>query len=61
MDARPLPSSPQSDLNRINEGINKLTVVLEDVIELNISVVFTTCAENKSDLKYWIIKQLEDW
>ena len=56
MDAKPLPTSPVSEGQNINEGIKKLTIHLTDVKELQLAVRFFT--EHKNNYEFIPV---EEW
>jgi len=60
LDAQPLPTSPQSNLNRSNEGIRKLVVIVDNCIELNLSVVFSLNTQSPI-LENWPDRGLGSW
>jgi len=61
LDAQPLPTSPQSEYNNPNRGIQKLTIHLEGVQKLDISVVFSPVAGDMERFDPAVLKSTGAW
>ncbi len=60
-DAVALPTSPQSILNRSNKGIKKLTLELNGIREVDISVVFTPVHSTPASATSVDVESLKNW
>ncbi len=61
MNAVPLPTSPQSEYNRPNKGIQKLTVSLNGVRKVDISVVFSPVSGETKVRNPVNIRGISEW
>ena len=61
LEAKPLPTSPQSRFNNPNRGIQKLTISLDGVQELDISVVFSPVAGDTKRFDPADLKSIGSW
>jgi len=61
LEAKLLPTSPQSRFNNPNRGIQKLTVYLEGVQELDLSVVFSPDPSNTKRFDPADLKSIGSW
>lgn len=61
MDARPLPGSPDPEMQAQNKGVRKLAIHLEDVTNKRIAVTLTPLADGQKTVETPQIKPLAQW
>ena len=59
--AMPLFTSLQSECNNFNDGFRKITISIDGVLEIDMSVVFTPISDDASALNIADVKPLNEW